>query len=323
MALLCGILSKGKPLELRQVQHRNSNTPNGVAKASRALEFRLRRNSNLEILESRNLRQVMTGSRPKNLATPSSDWALSFEMIEMNHQNIETVPTKMTEHGPETCSPLTYSEQRAKDLANGIQYGLRAEYRGDCEPIVAVLKPWLLGWLESDGWLESGTFNDPNERYWASRNWGCDTDVKFVMRAGSPSLNEIRWLINSITDCHVAAQTVELIETYTGERMHYELFDETAVRPSKEIILASMESMTELQSIFEHRGERARETFEQLQAHVGNPEPYMREAAMQQAKYFIENGMVGGNIDSLTLAGILYKNMTFDSNGVHVSLPHK
>jgi hypothetical protein len=143
------------------------------------------------------------------------------------------------------------------------------------------------------------------------------------MRAGSPSLNEIRWLINSITDCHVAAQTVELIETYTGERMHYELFDETAVRPSKEIILASMESMTELQSIFEHRGERARETFEQLQAHVGNPEPYMREAAMQQAKYFIENGMVGGNIDSLTLAGILYKNMTFDSNGVHVSLPHK
>lgn len=46
-----------------------------------------------------------------------------------------------------------------------------------------------------------------------------DRDVKLVT-AGNLSLDELRWVADQISDCHVIADTIELAERYTGERLY-------------------------------------------------------------------------------------------------------
>jgi hypothetical protein len=143
----------------------------------------------------------------------------------------------------------------------------------------------------------------------------------FVLESDGPSLNEIRWLVNSLQDCHVAAETLEPLDSYTGERMDYELLDEIATRPNKAVIEAAMESIADCQKFLFSESERAAEAIQQFEAHIGNPDQYMRKVALQQATFVVKHGLVKGDIDCTKLAEVFYQNMTFDSSGTHIRLP--
>ena len=204
---------------------------------------------------------------------------------------------------------LTYSEQRVQDLSMGTRYRLRVEFRGDCDPIKAILGPWILTWYESDGCEDDDSYIDAKGKYWSSRNWGFNTDVQFIIKSGGPSLNEIRWLINTITDCHVAAQTVEPIETYNGERMDNNLLENSLVRPHKEMIQSALASIVRAKGIHKSRVEFFDEIEELIQAHMGNPVSYMKKEASRQAQIFIDNKNFTEKIELEKLVDFFFKNI--------------
>lgn len=62
---------------------------------------------------------------------------------------------------------------------------------------------------------------------WATETWWssplcptCDADVKMTLKPDTLTLDEIRWLLACVTDCHVAVETVELEREYTGKRKY-------------------------------------------------------------------------------------------------------
>ncbi|MEO8120878.1 MAG: hypothetical protein ABI606_16355 [Rhodoferax sp.] len=78
---------------------------------------------------------------------------------------------------------------------------------------------------------------------WASQNWGADADVQFIVTSDGPSLNEIRWLMMTLTECHVATQSLEVMERYTGKRIDHDLLEAYALRPSSEVIVDSIKGL--------------------------------------------------------------------------------
>ena len=49
-----------------------------------------------------------------------------------------------------------------------------------------------------------------------------DMDIVFSLKSEAPNLNELRWLVDSLIDCHVAAQTLMPAKEYTGDRIPYD-----------------------------------------------------------------------------------------------------
>lgn len=205
-------------------------------------------------------------------------------------------------------------------LAHGKKYGLRTEFRRDCELIVAVLSPWLLSWKEAAAWMRDDSHVDPDGKVWSSQNWTCDTVVQFVIAKGGPKLSELQWLINAIVDCHVAAQTVAPLEAYTGERLHYETFDEVATPPRGPMLKKAIKALKEAQDTCALFSEIHQEAIEKCRAVMGDEEAYKRRIAKRSAA-----GLVrcwgDPSMDIETLETALYANMTFDKAGAHINLP--
>ena len=102
------------------------------------------------------------------------------------------------------------------------QYAMRTECSADSIVIKAALASWVTMWREDSIFVPSAD----------GVSWRLpDMDVAFSLQATAPGLNKLRWLIDSLMDCHVAAQTLMLNDAYTGERLYDEL-DELLERPS-------------------------------------------------------------------------------------------
>ena len=142
-----------------------------------------------------------------------------------------------------------FHEHLTVEQAAGTKYGLRTECRFDCMLIIAMLRTWLLSWKESSGYQHDDGYVDVNGVIWSSQNWASDTDVQFIIMSDGPSLNEIRWLLNELVDCHVAAESVDFLEIYTGERMCHEKFVKTVVLPNKEIILMAIQKLEDYRKL--------------------------------------------------------------------------
>ena len=110
-------------------------------------------------------------------------------------------------------------------------YKFRAECSTDAQAIRATLKPWLFSWNESRDYLEHLGVEYPVP----------DVTVEFSIESSGPTLPEIRWMMDAIDNCHVAAESVELVSLYTGERSSRRRFQGAAERPSK----ARLEGMQE------------------------------------------------------------------------------
>lgn len=215
---------------------------------------------------------------------------------------------------------MTYQQKLDQERSKGTRYGLRTEYRGDCESIFIVLKPWLLSWKEASGWELDDSHVDSHGRHWASKNWGVDTDVEFILKEKGPILNEIRWLINTIVDRHVPAQTVALLVDFTGERIDHDVLDEIAIPPSNEIVEAAIQSIEEQKECLEIRADACQETIERLNAQLGDEEPYKRRVAKRTAEFLMESFIENTEkVDPIKLAEVIYQKMTFDKSGAHSS----
>lgn len=89
------------------------------------------------------------------------------------------------------------------------EYKFRAECQGDADLVRSHLAPWLERWQmnECHDILEDGTsYRLP------------DVEVEFTISESGPSKGELKWLVNSIVDCHVAAESLEGAAEFTGQR---------------------------------------------------------------------------------------------------------
>lgn len=142
-------------------------------------------------------------------------------------------------------------EHLTVEQAAGKKYGLRTDCRFYCFRIIASLRPWLLSWKESSGYQHDDSYVDVNGVFWSSQNWALDTEVQFIIKPEGPGLNEIRWLLNDIVNSYVAAESLNLLEKYTGERIHHEKIEKYTALPNKKIIDASIKGLKDYREINE------------------------------------------------------------------------
>jgi len=111
-------------------------------------------------------------------------------------------------------------------------FRFRVEFEKDIVPLSA-----LINWAVEEGWQ--------------SREGGADIQVKVTLREGTLTLGEMRWLFDTIADCHVAVQTLSLANEYTGERSYQEAVEMGATPPKGEALGKAMAGVDELRGYYE------------------------------------------------------------------------
>lgn len=91
-----------------------------------------------------------------------------------------------------------------------MKFKFRAECKHDVKLIKKALKEYILHWKESDVYLDVKPV--PHKIP--------DVDVEFETVENGPSLDEIRVIMNSIQDCHIPTQSINYLESYTGDRYY-------------------------------------------------------------------------------------------------------
>lgn len=125
-------------------------------------------------------------------------------------------------------------------------YKFRAECATDAQVVRAVLLPWLLHWSEQRENLEYEGVEYPAP----------DVDVEFSVLPSGPSLNEIRWLLDGIDNCHVAAESIEHVTQYTGERASRRSFTAPTELPSATTLSQSIAAARVRLQVLQHEMER-------------------------------------------------------------------
>ena len=95
-----------------------------------------------------------------------------------------------------------------------MKYKFRCEIKQDAVAIKESLSYWIVSWSETPLVLTDSIgdiFISP-----------VDLEVTFELLEDGPDLEKITKLIGMIIDCHVAEETVQLENDYTGERIYKE-----------------------------------------------------------------------------------------------------
>lgn len=131
--------------------------------------------------------------------------------------------------------------------ANGLTYRFLAECRSDCEHIRGMLFPWVLSWKESSGpqiyaasTADSGIFS-------TGMQGATETEVQFSLKPIAPSLDELRWFIDKLNDCHAAAESLNTSEEFTGARIEPEQLDTHLAIPPQVFINMAMRAVKQFQ----------------------------------------------------------------------------
>jgi hypothetical protein len=155
-------------------------------------------------------------------------------------------------------------ENLSEIQASGNRYQLRTECRLDCEHIRGLLRPWILSWKESSRSQFDDSYIGENNVMWASMNWTSETNVIFILYADGPNLSEVRWFIENLTDCHFAAESVNIAAKYTGQRIAPTLLESKMTVPSKAMILMAMRALVQQQERSEYSAEKAGQAWDAL-----------------------------------------------------------
>lgn len=159
------------------------------------------------------------------------------------------------------------------DPTASVRYAMRTECAVDCHFLRAILMPWACDWAETQAQLP---LDDGTPAYLP------DVDVVFSVIQGGPHLGEIRWLFDCIVDCHVASQSVALVDDYTGERIDYRELERLKCRPSDAVIKRARESLRLLYA----EDTRGAETVERLNAEMGDEEAYLKRLRTFHAEFW-------------------------------------
>jgi hypothetical protein len=178
-----------------------------------------------------------------------------------------------------------------KDRAAPVQYAMRTEFVADCHLLRAMLMPWVCDWAEAQAQLplKDGTLE-----------YVTDVDVVFSVVPKGPHLGEIRWLLNCIVDCHVAAESVARVDEYTGERVGHDELKRLMCRPPEDVITRARDSM---KACYQDET-RNLETVERLNAEMGDEAAYLKRLRAHYAKFWREHFAEPQDKDNLQMAAV-------------------
>lgn len=120
----------------------------------------------------------------------------------------------------------------------GVSYKFRAECESDSSLVRVAFANWIIGWKE----LRDQRFPD--------------VEVEMELVDSAPKLQDLRWFIQQLVDCHVIEETLELSPDYTGER-HYG--PRLSVQPPDEVVQCVERPLQKATEIYKLRGARAKE----------------------------------------------------------------
>ena len=132
----------------------------------------------------------------------------------------------------------------------------RAECPADVEAIRSVMRRWTLG-VQTD--------EQPLEHEGMTYR-GFDTEVKLVLRPDAPSVPELRHIWDAIPNAHIAADTLQSGQAYTGEREPRCPWTGDVRRPSKQVLSEALESVLRRQQVLEGELVRMQQAYRELRA---------------------------------------------------------
>lgn len=146
------------------------------------------------------------------------------------------------------------------------QFAMRTECSVDCVLIRAALGRWVTMWREDRSEfiaLDGTTHSLP------------DMDVVFSLKASAPSLKEVRWLLECLIDCHVAAETLMPVHEYTGERVYRDGLVGLLERPSDAFIKEARDCARKTKSCLRAEFGRMSDAANRWNAELGNVEGHL------------------------------------------------
>jgi hypothetical protein len=143
------------------------------------------------------------------------------------------------------------NEHSEKMQVTGLELRMRTECRSDSQRIQGLLLPWIFSWKESSGNRTDDSHIDDDGIVWASQTWGSDTEVQFTLKKNGPNLQEVRWLIDKLVDCHVASESLDIADHYTGQRLSFRVYESQMSAPSRGIIGTAMRALNQQREYFE------------------------------------------------------------------------
>lgn len=118
----------------------------------------------------------------------------------------------------------------------------RTEFQRDTFIARAMLAPYAVQWRDGDG---LGLLSDGSDVV-----HGMDSDIAVTLADGAPHLDHIRWLLNQVTDMHVAAQSLNAKDRYTGERLPYDMVER--MTPPEDIRRQMADNLAALSEMMQH-----------------------------------------------------------------------
>jgi hypothetical protein len=146
------------------------------------------------------------------------------------------------------------------------QYAMRVECEADSLVIRAVLARWVTTWRE-----DQSPFIAPD----GQTCWLPDKDIVFTLRPEAPSLSEVRWLIDAIIDCHVAAQSLSDAKSYTGERVPHDEMAAFTQRPGDDVVVQARDAVRDIRNYIAGQFDRFEEAADRFDAELGHDGPYV------------------------------------------------
>lgn len=120
-----------------------------------------------------------------------------------------------------------HTKELQKRRTEGSQYAFRAECPADVDVVRSLLaRNQMVCWRQDtcSGWP--------------------DTDVTFTITSEGPTLEDIKWLVDRVADCHVICESLAHAADYTGERVALEnQYLDGLPRPPQKVISAALEGL--------------------------------------------------------------------------------
>jgi glutamate/tyrosine decarboxylase-like PLP-dependent enzyme len=83
----------------------------------------------------------------------------------------------------------------------------------------------------------------------------------------------LRWLIDAIVDCHVAAQSLAEAQAYTGERVSHEEMAALMRRPGDDVVAQARDAVRGVRNHIAEQFDRFEEAAERFDAELGREGP--------------------------------------------------
>jgi len=178
---------------------------------------------------------------------------------------VRFVKTNMTKN---TKTPYTGSADYVRGVHSFIRF--RAECSADAEAIRSLLWPWILGYEYAAEMIVDGNVF----------TGAAEVEVMASLRPDAPNVPQLRYLLDSLHNAHLAAETLELAHVYGEQREPRAAWTGDVKRPSQEDLNIAANAVTSRMRILEvelERMQRAGRTLRSIHDLQENGSPPVKE----------------------------------------------